>query len=75
MGAVEVGEHHEALHAGAELAEAESLGQLDQHRGEFDEPFADPLVGVGDGEFVGLRGADVAVVERFGHAGEPRRRW
>ena len=72
VGAVEVGEHHEPLHTGAELAEAESLGQLDQHRGEFGEPVADPPVGVGHGEFVGLCGADVAVVEGFGDAGEPR---
>jgi hypothetical protein len=75
VGAVEVGEHHEALHAGAELAEAQPFGQLEQHRGEVDEPLADPLVGVGDGEFVGLRGADAAVVERFGDAGDARRRW
>ena len=70
MGTVEVGEHDKALDARAELAEAQPFGQLEQHRGEVDEPVADPPVGVGDGEFVGLRGADAAVAEGFGDAGD-----
>ncbi len=70
VGAVEVGEHHEALHARAELTEAEALGLVEQHRGELAQSFPDPAVGVGDGELVGLWGADAALVECFGQAGD-----
>ena len=70
MGAVEIGEDNEALHTRAELSEAEPFGQLQQRRREVAQPIADSAVGVGHGEFVGLRCADVALVERFGEAGD-----
>jgi hypothetical protein len=48
VGAVEVGEHHEAFHAGTELEEAEPFGVVEQHRGEFEQPFAYSWVGRAD---------------------------
>ena len=68
--AVEIGEHHEALHTRSELTEAEAFGLVEQHRGELAQQFADPGVGVGDGELVGLGGADAANVECFDQAGD-----
>ncbi len=65
VGAVEVGEHHEPLHARSELHIAEPFGMIEQQRCELDETVADPAVGVGGSELVGLCRTDAALVQRL----------
>ena len=70
VGAVDVGEHLEALQGDGEVVVAVPLGQLEQHRREVDETVTHPRVAVHAGDRCRLGDADAPGLQRLGETGD-----